>query len=520
MRVRKWLWCAPMAGALLGAPVGAQDIGPSTSVEPYVVPTATGVVTQSLLTVGDTVQGLGGPYRLAGIPDGMGAYDNGDGTITVLMNHEHSSSAGVIRRHGINGSFVSKMIVDKTTRQIVQGEDLIEQVKLWDGAQYVTGSEALNRLCSADLPAATAFAYTDGSGAFFGTTDRIFMSGEETSNGRAFAHIATGAEAGTSYELPRLGNIAFENVLASPYAQQATLVAGMDDASRNFSSEGASTPSELYFYVGQKQTSGTTIEKAGLTNGELYGVTVSGAADENSFANGASFQMHNLGDVSDLSGAELQAQSIGGDVNNPTLTQFRRIEDGAWMTVAGRENEFYFVTTDTFNGNSKLWQVEFGDITDPTAGGTISTVVNGIDHGIHMMDNMTIDPWGRAIIQEDPGGNDYLASIWVVDLVNGGDPIKVAEHNPKFFDPAEADPAFLTNNEESSGIIPVFDLLGDGWYLLDVQAHYNIGDPELVEGGQFAAIYIPRDLTDVPEPASMLALAAGVMMIARRRKKA
>jgi hypothetical protein len=42
----------------------------------------------------------------------------------------------------------------------------------------------------------------------------------------------------------------------------------------------------------------------------------------------------------------------------------------------------------------------------------------------------------------------------------------------------------LSNNrdEESSGIIAVDDILGEGWYLLDVQAHYNPGDAELVEG--------------------------------------
>jgi hypothetical protein len=28
------------------------------------------------------------PYRMVGIPDGMGAFDNHDGTFTLLMNHE------------------------------------------------------------------------------------------------------------------------------------------------------------------------------------------------------------------------------------------------------------------------------------------------------------------------------------------------------------------------------------------------------------------------------------------------
>jgi hypothetical protein len=51
----------------------------------------------------------------------------------------------------------------------------------------------------------------------------------------------------------------------------------------------------------------------------------------------------------------------------------------------------------------------------------------------------------------------------------------------------------LTQDEESSGVIDVSAILGSGWYLLDVQAHYNPdpSDPELVEGGQLLAMHIP-----------------------------
>jgi hypothetical protein len=33
------------------------------------------------------------------------------------------------------------------------------------------------------------------------------------------------------------------------------------------------------------------------------------------------------------------------------------------------------------------------------------------------------------------------------------------------------------------------DILGEGWYLLDVQAHYAAGDAELVEGGQLLGLH-------------------------------
>jgi len=51
--------------------------------------------------------------------------------------------------------------------------------------------------------------------------------------------------------------------------------------------------------------------------------------------------------------------------------------------------------------------------------------------------------------------------------------------------------AFITQDEESSGIIDASDVLGDGWFLVDVQAHLvNANDPELVEGGQLLGMYI------------------------------
>ena len=68
----------------------------------YLVRTQPGIVTKSIITTGDSVNG----YRMAGIPDGRGAYDNGDGKFTVLMNQELPSNLGVTRAHGGKGTFV------------------------------------------------------------------------------------------------------------------------------------------------------------------------------------------------------------------------------------------------------------------------------------------------------------------------------------------------------------------------------------------------------------------------------
>ncbi|HEX5845635.1 MAG TPA: hypothetical protein VFY53_04985 [Rhodoplanes sp.] len=91
------------------------------------------------------------------------------------------------------------------------------------------------------------------------------MNGEETTpNGKAFAHFVDGAEAGNSYELAWLGKFAWENSVANPHTGDKTVVAGTDDA----------TPGQLYFYFGDKQATGSALDKAGLTYGTLYGLKV------------------------------------------------------------------------------------------------------------------------------------------------------------------------------------------------------------------------------------------------------
>jgi Ca2+-binding RTX toxin-like protein len=479
----------------------------------YVVPVAPSVEITPLLTVGDTVSdnyaannggGVSAPYRMVGIPDGLGAFDNGNGTFTVLMNHELGSTSGIVRDHGSKGAFVSRWVIDKSSLQVLEGDDLIKQVYVWNSTLnagaggYEAATTAFNRLCSADLPDATAF-YNRASGK--GTTTRIFMNGEETSSGRAFAHIASGPNAGQSWELPWTGKYAWENHVASPYAQDKTIVMGLDDSRREFSSEGSAEPSEVYVWVGNKQATGNEIEKAGLTRlnsanqvvGVLHGLRVglpgNYDANESTVASGERFELVPLSDqTNNPTFAALETESIAN-----TVTQFRRVEDGHFDPT--NPDVFYYVTTDIFGGSTRLWKLTFDDITHPEAGGIIEIAVDspaGVDG--EMFDNITANYNGDVLLQEDPGGNPYLAKIWQWDA-SDDDLIEVAQHNPALFGAPGIDlypniPGVqATQDEESSGIIDLSHILGEGYYLADVQAHYSFTsttDPsgELVQGGQ------------------------------------
>lgn len=437
--------------------------GPGSSAPPYVVPAAPNVSTTSILTAGDSVNG----YRMAGWPDGLGAYDNGDGTFTVLMNHELAEGSGAVRAHGARGAFVSKWTIRKRDLAVLHGEDLIQRVATWNRNTRRYSSPAkgvvLRRFCSADLPARGAF-FDAATGT--GYDGRIFTNGEESGpEGRGFAHLMDG----TSYELPRMGRSSWENVVANPASGENTIVVALADI----------MPGALHVYVGRKQNSGSPIERAGLTNGKTYAVKVPGYPledPESGIPSGAAFVLEDMGDVETMTAAQQEDRR-----RIRRVTKFRRPEDGAWDPSSPRD--FYFNTTATFTTPSRLWRLRFHDLAHPEAGGVLETLLDGTE-GHKALDNMAIRPNGDVILQEDPGGEPRLARIW--RYVPSRDELTLlAEHDPLRFGPGTP---FIS--EESSGIIDVSAILGAGWMLLVTQAPYP-GDAEVVSGGQLLALRDP-----------------------------
>jgi len=195
--------------ALWGAfPAYAEKItGPSTSFEPFVIP-AVGeedIKIYSIVTAAKNEPTFGG-YFHTGAADGTASYDNGDGTFTILVNHEipYIPSISVpfplnqlvpsftnqqrLLAHGGKGAHVAKWIVNKPDHatdplKVISGEDLITSVSLWDPAAaggqggYVSSTaENFQVLCSADMAPGTAF-FDSTSGK--GTQTRLYLTGEE-----------------------------------------------------------------------------------------------------------------------------------------------------------------------------------------------------------------------------------------------------------------------------------------------------------------------------------------------------
>ena len=502
-----------LVAAAASVSLSAQSLisGPSSSQTPYLTPTAPGWSSTSILTVGDAI----GAYKMVGIPDGLGAYSNGDGTMTVLANHELGNTVGTARSHGAIGAFVSKWVINTSTWQVISGGDLLTSAAnqlMWNGTTWAqpTTPYAIARLCSADLPKIEAFYDASSS---FGYNGRIFLNGEETgAEGKGFAWIATGADAGKVYELPHHGKYSWENALArsnyglTPGAANLlqTVVVGTDDT----------TPGEVYAYIGTKTNVGNAIEKAGLANGQVYGIKVNSATGytgavtlENATGINGTFLLAPIftnATIAAKTGAEFQTASTAAGV-----TQFARPEDAHWID----HDSLIFATTGaTLNSvvvTSKIYQLDFNsDATNGilTTGGNISVLVNSANligkdgQAARSFDNLTVGDDGMLYVQEDPGNVAYIAKHWIINPTLGTQALREASAVQIF----ESDrnrfvtggTQFQTLDEEHSGIIDITSIVNDGivgsqWFLVAAQNHAvatGASAATLVEGGQFLAL--------------------------------
>ena len=477
----------------------AQISGPSNSQSPYVLPSLPVVQTTSILSVGDSIGG----YRMVGIPDGLGAFDNQDGTFTLLMNHELGNTVGIVRDHGSKGAFVSRWVIDKSTLRVMSGSDLVKQVFLWDaGTQRPFAAPttfAFNRFCSGDLPAVTAF-YNPATG--LGTQQRIYMHGEEGgATGYQLATLVTGPDAGKSYVLGKFdlstngsgltGIGAWENALANPYPQDKTLVVATSDGGTGIMTNAVAV------YVGTKQATGSEADKAGLTNGTLKFINVTGSPVEI---------------VNTTTRATNIVSGTRFTLSGTTATTFSRPEDGAWNPLDPRQ--FYFVTTDRVDlasdglgaqiGQTRLWRLTFDDISNPDLGGRIDLLIDGrtvAGQKVNMFDNITVNArTGQIVLLEDVGNAAHNGKVWHYDPAT--DVLtQVARHDrARFGDVGVPATAPFNQDEETSGVIDVSSILGAGSYLVVDQAHYLINaanangftnPDELVEGGQLMMMRIP-----------------------------
>lgn len=521
---------AATAAALSLVATGSIAASAADSTAPvYMETVAAGATLKVLATVGDAPIG-GGTYVLPGVPDGIGAEKSGD-SVKLYMNAEfpyNTDTAKVVRANGgAYGSTVSSFSLDPASQTLTADSELVKKVTYFN---YVTGKYGSNgaplgaaaadsygtpnhntflaRFCSASLAPKGAFAAKVGKKTF-GYTGSVFLNGEESSNeSRAFA---TNTATGEMVQMPRFGLAAWETWNVVPTGNLTTAVIGNED--------GSALDSQLSMYVGKKTNKGTWYDKAGLTNGKPYIAQIEGYASDYKFRDGVG-----KGKPTPVKFNELNWKQSGVNQNTEALawgTAFSRIEDG--MFDPQNPNDFYFVTTESgkypasttanpaLPGVSRdggaLWRLRFADVKKPLAGGTIEMLLDGTEAPyLSKPDNLTIDKLGNILIQEDPGGNDAVSRIVAYSIATKKIAV-VAKFKDEMFKPGGA--KFITNDEESSGILDVTDLLKksatdtNSYYVYDAQIHASVAKsrPDLTtatqaftdafEGGQMYILTIP-----------------------------
>jgi hypothetical protein len=442
-------------------------------------------------TTGDILTGT----VIRGIPDGMGAFpsENGRG-VTVLAVHEiatnDKTAALSAKTNAPWGTSVTKFNYSKSLKKFDTAEPLINSWNFWNykTSAYTTtpvGGEptgaaagyfgwGVQRFCSATYSPAGTFIYNG-----VGYEGGLLTSGEEvTDQSRGFAIDMTGA----AYQLPRTGFAAMENIMPAQKPGPNTVAL--------ISEDGSATDSQLYMYLGKKQNTGTSVDKAGLTNGDLYVLNVPTAATDNIFRTTIAKSTPTAATFKKIEWNTDVASFHKGARDNGTT--FARVEDGQWDPK--NPNVFYFVTTEsnkdpvatapnpatpnvTRDGGA-LWRLTFKDAQNPLEGSNLEMLLNG-GESIQMSkpDNITVTDNGVVVIQEDPGGNDHVARV-VAYRISDGKLATLAKFDSKYFTATGS--KYMTNDEESSGVIDVTSMLakpGDTntYLMLNAQIHVKGG---------------------------------------------
>jgi hypothetical protein len=481
----------------------------ATSIKPYVEPVGDEYEVRPLFSVDDKVPLLGGAsgqqYRMVGIPDGLGAHPNGDGTRTLYMNHELTFTAfsePVVGGPKNRGAIVSQWTLDEDGDPIAgrRAYDQIFTEDEFEGPAPVVGNEAqmprqFARFCSGFL-----------AGPTHGFDRRIYLTNEEDATANTFdgkGGLSVAIFDNELHTLPALGRSSKENSVVQPGRGTRTVIFPMEDGP-------ATLDNQLYMYVGKKDRSAgaSVLERNGLVDGRLYAFRSLDPArnSERTFTSGSVVgEWVEIPGADEMTAAELEAASDAAGAMT-----FVRPEDAAFNPR--NRHELFFDTTGSssdadegVNELGRLYSLRLhpGNPLKPArlsivynadavvaAGGDIALSPDNMDASRrYLMINEDGTTESRAVMAAK--GRD--GSIWRFDLVKrpvhavGVDPAtatRVAQLDPPGRDGVPVGPGVW----ETSGIIDASALFGADSWLSDVQAHppttAPIGPTVTVEDGQ------------------------------------
>jgi hypothetical protein len=468
-----------------------QSITPGflTSVKPYALPVGPDYTIIPLISSGDRVPRTGQPalqYQIVGIPDGLGAHRNSDGTLSIYMNHELVNLARSEPRWGEpldSGALVSKLII-APDGSVLSGDRAYQNVfvdnnLVGPAATISNSTPPFTRFCSGHLVWQEA-----------GFDRPIYFCGEESGGTNTFDGQGGSLAAIFDNELhvlTKAPRIAWENAAVRPQSGPLTVMMCLEDGPEG-------PDSQLLMYVGVKdrRSGASPLRRNGLDNGQLF-VFV---AESQTRSNEVVFQTGSLRghwelvpDAASLNDVELdEAEKAVGAFG------FIRIEDGAF--TPGNPNEFHFVTTGGAPGNllGRLYRLNLNR--DNILGTATLTVVYNADQVIAAGSDIAVSPDnvgtsenfvmvcedGTAPSRPVMGSKGRQGNIWRFDWRNNYSAQNVATLARSGRDGIPTGPGVW----ETSGIIPMTSLIGQDIWLFNVQAHAPSSAPgrNTVEDGQ------------------------------------
>lgn len=489
----------------------------------YVETVAPGVTLSVLATSGDIIDG----YQIAGVPDGTGAYV-ANGSVQILNNHElsYGTISKELSRAGGDafGSTIDRYSISPKTQKLGSAKEFLTSALFYDYNTKTWGKSGtapagasatdsygtpqhtsfLNRFCSASLSPAGRLFYKSGKKSY-GIKEAVYLTGEEGGDeSRGFAVSSKGQ----LVQIPGFGLAAWETFNVVATGTKTTAVLGNED--------GSATDSQVWLYQGTKTNKGTWFEKAGLTNGSTYVMKIADFAKESEFRAAVG-----KGKVTDVSFNKIDATDNGVNQNRTALnmgTALARVEDGAWDPT--NPAVYYFVTTEsnkdkaattldpskplvTKRDGGALWKLTLNDVKNPAAGGKITMLLDGTEAPyLNKPDNIEVDGYGNIIIQEDPGNNPQLTRMFAY-RISDGKIVVLNQFKEAMFSAAKADPSFITEDEETSGVLNVTKYFKKNskdkntYYVFVAQVHVT-GDALL------------KARPDITDPAAKAALAKAV----------
>jgi Alkaline phosphatase PhoX len=475
------------------------SVSAGTSIKPYVEAVGPEYEVRALLSVGDVVPETSDPsrqFRMAGIPDGLGAYPNSDGTQTLFMSHEANRGATpqpLVGAPRYRGAFVSKWILD-ADGDVVSGERaydsvFIENTFVGPAAQANNSTPAFARFCSGFL-----------AGPDVGFDRWIYFANEEEASPTTFDTLGGLSVAifdNEAHGLPKLGRMEKENsVVQDAGARARTVIFSLNDGPPTLDNQ-------LYMYVGKKDRSegASALARNGLDNGELYVFRSLHPLrnDERTFTDGSiQGEWVLIPDAEAMTDDQLEAASdaVGA-------MTFVRLEDGAFNPR--NRNELFFVSTgnssgvdDGVNELGRFYSLRLHSsrvlkhATLAIVYNADSVVAEGGDTALSP-DNVDTNEDYLMIAEDGTGASSPVMeakgrydSVWRFDLgrgpvgVDASSATRIAEVDP----PGRGGVPAAPGDWEVSGIINTSGLFGPDTWLADVQTTSQLS-PLLNDGQLF-----------------------------------